>query len=331
MWPFDIFKKKKEKKEQEQRRLHEEERRQKLENEHLAKEREKRLEENRRKEAERQARIKAEKEIQENVSTEQIVEKVEEKASKHVISKPNTKVMSENDEVSEYLNYLAGNCNLSFNLGNQDDAIELMNQLFKACYGRNGHKLLQLSSDNTQVVGLAFANIALYLDFNDEDMNSVAAENALYCLGRNIIENDNTFCAPSIFTMLFKRPALLKDKLIAAHASVSQKRVGMPIGLMLGGNPFNAPHLEEFREQATTEKRIGIMRYLLSLFYDTASDKFTIPTDLPYNLPSNKNIEDFIILKKNNIEYDDNSLLEEGQDYFYEIFSECQDTLKKMI
>ena len=62
MWPFDIFKKKKEKKEQEQRRLHEEERRQKLENERLAKERDKRLEENRQKEAERQARIRAEKE-----------------------------------------------------------------------------------------------------------------------------------------------------------------------------------------------------------------------------------------------------------------------------
>ena len=249
-------------------------------------------------------------------------------------NKPLTNVMPVNEEVSDNLQYLAGNANLSFHMRDNVSAIKFMNQLFNACYGNNGYKLLQLSNKNKQVVqivGLAFTNIALYLNFNDEDLNSVAAENAVYCLGRDIIENDNTFCAPAIFTLLFRRPSLLKDKLIETHCSVSEKRVGMPIGLMLRGNPYTAPHLDKFREQAMIEKRIAIMAYMLSLFYDTKSNDFTIPTDLPYNLPSTKNISDFLSLKMNNIKYNDDILLSEGKEYFYELFSMCQDTLQKMI
>jgi hypothetical protein len=247
------------------------------------------------------------------------------------IGKPTTKVINENEEISDYLQYLAMNCNLHLNMGNTSTAIDFMNQLFDECYGRSGHKLLQIASHSTQVVGLAFSNIALFLDFEDKDLNSVAAENAVYCLGRCIIETDNTYCAPSIFTILFKHPSLLKDKLIETHCSVSQKRVGMPIGMMLGGNPFTAPHLNEFREQATTEKRIAIMAYLLSLFYDRDSNKITIRTDLPYNLPKTNDIENFSKLVSVNIQYDYKSLIKEGRAYFYELFSACQDTLKKMI
>lgn len=253
------------------------------------------------------------------------------KGKNDYINKPITKVMDENLEVSDYLQYLAMNCNLQLNLGNTSTAIDFMNQLFNECYGKSGHMLLQLASHGTQVVGLAFSNIALFLDFEDKDFNSVAAENAVYCLGRCIIETDNAYCAPSIFTILLKQPSLLKDKLIETHCSVSQKRVGMPIGMMLGGNPFTAPHLSEFREQATTEKRIAIMAYLLSLFYDKESNKITIRTDLPYNLPKTNDIEKFTVLVRDNIEYDYQSLLKEGQEYFYELFSTCQDTLKKMI
>lgn len=61
MWPFDYFKKKREKEEQRRRREEDEARRQKLENERIAREREKRLEENRKKEAERKAKIEQEK------------------------------------------------------------------------------------------------------------------------------------------------------------------------------------------------------------------------------------------------------------------------------
>jgi hypothetical protein len=96
-------------------------------------------------------------------------------------------------------------CNLAFNMGNQSSAVTWMNKLFEACYAGNGHKLLQIESKATQPIGFAFANIALYLDFDDEDMNSVAAENAIYCLGRSMIESNNSFCAPPLFKILQKR------------------------------------------------------------------------------------------------------------------------------
>ena len=320
------------KKKEEQERLERERQAelQRKENERIAREREARLAENRRKEEER-LKLEVEQARSNNISSTSNNSDEDENNLTSDVNKPNTKVMHEDTKVSEYLRYLAGQCNMSFNLRDSETAVKFMNQLFEACYGRNGHKLLQLSTQSTQVVGLSFTYIALYLNFNDEDMNSVAAENAVYCLGRTIIEKNNTFCAPSIFTILFKSPSLLRDKLIAAHSSVSQKRVGMPIGMMLGGNPFTAPHLNEFREQATTEKRIAIMAYMLSLFYNANSDEFTIPTDLPYNLPSNVDIADFLILIKNNIEYDYDTLIREGKEYFYELFLMCQDTLQKMI
>ena len=58
MWPFDYFKKKREKEEQKHKREEEETRRQKIEEERTAREREKRLEESRRKETERQLNMK---------------------------------------------------------------------------------------------------------------------------------------------------------------------------------------------------------------------------------------------------------------------------------
>lgn len=238
---------------------------------------------------------------------------------------PNTSVMPTNEAISEQLDYLAGQANWSFNTGNQQVAIKFMNELFDFCYGRNGYKLLQISDESTQVVGLAFTSIARHLDFNDQDLNSVAAENALYCLARNLIAKGNTFCSPAIFTLFLNHSDLLKDKLIAAHSKIAQKDAGIPIGIMLGGNPFNAPHLKDFREQAIS-KRFPIMAYILPFFYDEANKEYTIPTDMPYHIPNQSEINRFIRMKS---EYGgtNDSMLSEGKRYFHQIFEECQDTL----
>lgn len=241
------------------------------------------------------------------------------------LREPNTHVLPTDKAVSERLQYLAGQANWSFNTGNQQATLRFMNELFDACYGKNGFRLLQISDDATQVVGLAFTNIARHLDFNDRDMNSVAAENALYCLARNLITNGNSFCAPAIFTLFFNHADLLKDKLIAAHCEIAQKDVGMPIGMMLGGNPFNAPHLNEFREQAVS-KRIPIMNYILPFFYKEDSQKYSIPTDMPYHIPSQTEINRYIKMKSEYGGSNDN-ILAEGKRYFYQIYLECQDTL----
>lgn len=300
---------------------------------------------NKKKERERQEQLRLQQKAEANRRTEEqrmqeeIKQHAEEKrkqdeannkkkfASAVEIKKPNTSVLPTNEVVSEQLEYLAGQANWSFNTGNQQATIKFMNELFDACYGRNGYKLLQISEESTQVVGLAFTSIARHLDFNDKDLNSVAAENALYCLARNLIAKGNTFCTPAIFTLFLNHSDLLKDKLIATHCEIAQQDVGMPIGMMLGGNPFNAPHLNEFREQAVS-KRVPIMAYILPFFYNEASKEYSIPTDMPYHIPSQSEINKFIRMKS---EYGgtNGSMLSEGKRYFYQFFEECQDTLFK--
>ena len=98
---------------------------------------------------------------------------------------------------------------------------------------------------------------------------------------------------------------------------------------MLGGNPFSSPQLKEFREQAVNEKGIAVMTYLLSFFYNNKSKSYTIPTDLPYNIPSLSKIKIFLE-QQNKQKFNDDILLKEGEEYFYELFSQCQETLSKL-
>lgn len=245
----------------------------------------------------------------------------------HLMHVPNTNILPTNEIVSEHLQYLAAQANWSLNTGNQQATIKFMNELFNASYGRNGYKLLQISDDATQVVGLAFTSIARHLDFNDQDLNSVAAENAFYCLARALIAKENTFCTPAIFTLLLNHADLLKEKLITAHCEIAQKDMGMPIGRILSGNPFNAPRLNDFREQAIS-KRVSIMAFILPFFYNEAKKGYTIPTDMPYHIPVQSDVDRFIKMKSECGGASD-SLLSEGKRYFYQMFEECQDTLLK--
>lgn len=93
---------------------------------------------------------------------------------------------------------------------------------------QGGAALLNLSGADCQCVGLAFTATALCYDFGDEDINSVSAENAYYCLARSIIEKGNSFAAPAIFILLQKGTRLMKDKLISSFCSIAQKESGMP-------------------------------------------------------------------------------------------------------
>lgn len=223
--------------------------------------------------------------------------------------------------------------NLASALGNSEDAAYYADQLFRACYGSNGHKLLQIRESALQPVGLAFVKVAIHFDFNDLDLNSVAAENALYCLGASVISKHNTYCAPAIFTLLLNHSNLLRDKLIAAHCTNAERETGMfaPIRMMLGGNPYTAPHLNEFRTQAVS-KRVFMMSYLLTMFYDINSRKYTIPSDLSYHLPKEQDIDNYIALAKA-MDAGANSAfnLKEGEKYFNTIVEECGDTLSKMV
>lgn len=258
----------------------------------IAEERERRMKAERERETERLAQLESTKKNAESqkVNTEKKSKNAQEQSSSKVymqagIAKPNPDKHPEQERISEYFKSLASQVNFALNTGKQHAAIQAMNQLFSETYAQNGHKLLNISSPHCMPVGFAFAKIAMYLDFNDKDLNSVAAENAFYCLGRNFLSTGNTFAVPCMFTLLLKFSNLLKDKLISSHCVMAEKQVSMPIGMMLGGNPFRAPHLEEFREQAF-KKRVPIMFYLLKQFFDIDTSEYTIPTDMPYDIPT---------------------------------------------
>lgn len=146
---------------------------------------------------------------------------------------------------------IAAKLNMAYNMGNNQTVIALADTLFNEVSPRKqgGQALIKLSDNACQCVGLAFTILAMNLDFGDEDANSIAAENAYHCLARCYIENKNTFCLPAVFTVLNNRLNLLKDKLIASWCTMAQNQTGMPIGMMLGGNPYTDPRLKDFRNQ----------------------------------------------------------------------------------
>ena len=221
---------------------------------------------------------------------------------------------------------LSTQINWAINMNDNKIASNLLVQLYQTVQ-RNSASLLNLSSDECQPVGLAFTGMALLFDWNDDDINSVAAENAYYCLAKGYLERKNKFCLPAIFTILQVRPDLLKDKLISYWIGESQREIGLPIGMALGGDPYRATHLKEFREQAFMHK-LYIQQFVLSKIYDTSTQQFTVPTDLPYYLPSKNDILRFLSDKANSgIKNIDDIVTCEK--VFKSVYDECEDTLER--
>lgn len=224
---------------------------------------------------------------------------------------------------------LASSFNMAHNMNNPSAgqlASKLYNEVGPQRLG--GGALIQLESTDCQCVGLAFTSIALCYNFNDEDVNSVAAENAYYCLARCLHETNNTFVAPAIFSLMQNGAKLLADKLISSWCNMAQKQTGIPIGIMLGGNPFRDPRLSDFREQAIGFKEY-ISYYALLKFFNVQEHKYLIPTDMPYFIPNESTINSF--LKKNHelINTQKGDFVSKCKDHFLSVYEECKDTLMK--
>lgn len=231
---------------------------------------------------------------------------------------------------SERLVEIASQCNMAHNMGNQNAAAQLCKMLYDEVSPRKqgGKALINLSADNGQCVGLAFTHMALCYNWGDEDINSVASENAFYCLAKNLIEKHNTFVAPAIFTIMQKGSKLMKDKLIASWCDMVQKQIGMPIGMALGGNPYADPKLDDFRQQAIGFKD-DIAYYALTKFYDVDKEEFTIPTDMPYYIPKETEIQIFLTRVKANPAFGNDSFLKNCEEHFSSVYKQCGKTLRQ--
>ncbi len=239
---------------------------------------------------------------------------------------PRPQMPSINNDIVE----IAGMVNMAHNTGNHRKATDLCAMLHSEVGPRKqgGRALINLPANDCQCVGLAFTTMAICYDFGDDDINSVAAENAYYCLAKSLIENNNSFCAPAIFSILAKRPQLLKDKLISSWCSIAQKEIGMPIGMALGGNPYVDPRLEDFRQQAISFKDF-IMYFALTKFYDITNDEYLVPTDMPYFIPKGNEVRSFIETIKQNPAYGKSAFFGECEKHVKSVLAECEDTLSK--
>lgn len=242
----------------------------------------------------------------------------------------NEKVEESEDEDINLIIELACRVNMAHNTGNTDAARELCRVLFNNCshlkYGTD--ILVRLHVEGCQAVGLAFTIMALEYDYNNQDANSCAAENAFYCLSRSLVEKDNRYVAPALFSILYREPYLMKDKLIASWASITQQRSEMPKNMILGGNPYRDSQLEEFRQQAFGFKD-HIMYYLVTRFFNLESREFGIPTNLPYFIPSRKVVDTF--LKSMEASYEtDKTFITSCEEHFLSVYRECEDTIKNL-
>lgn len=223
------------------------------------------------------------------------------------------------------IEFLAIQANVAMNAPNHSFASDCLGALYDEVQ-KNSSRLINLPLSSCQSVGLAFTGMALLYNWNDEDINSVAAENAFYCLAKAFIHDDDLRSLPAIFTILQRRPHLLKDQFVAYWSDKAQKDIGLPIGAVLGGNPFTSPFLEEFRQQALSQK-VYVQQYALSRFFNEGTNSFQISTNQPCFLPTIAEISSF---KRNRADFDDATDDIKCATTFTQIFKGCEDSLLRM-
>lgn len=215
---------------------------------------------------------------------------------------------------------LASQCNFYFNAGQTNQCLENMVRLYKTVQTYGSNMLTALPDKDLQCVGLAFAKMALYFDNGDSDINSVAAENAYYCLAKAHLLTSTNYVMPAIFNLL--KGALLTDKLFYARCKDVEEEIGMPIQMAMGGNPRNMP---DFMNQVYDIMK-NVSYYVLSNFYDEQIQKYKVPTDMFLMLPQKVEIQK---LTNELSGVDRNHILDSGKKYFKLLYAECESTLKQ--
>lgn len=215
--------------------------------------------------------------------------------------------------------------NWSYNINDTRTFLDSTVKLFQTVHGENGHFLTELPIRDCQPVGLAFARMALYGNYNggDRDINSVAAENAYYCLAKSFLVSKSVYTLPAIFRLFNDDKDLLADKLITSWISMCEHELGMPIRMALGGNPYTDPRLNDFRNQAL-DFSYNIRYYVLCNFYIPSSKQFCIPNDLFLLQPDSDEIERFLAEKSNS---DVMEMIMTGEEHFESVFQECEKAL----
>lgn len=217
----------------------------------------------------------------------------------------------------------AQNVNWGYNTRNNNLFINSASELFMYVQATGANKLTNLTnSSELQMVGKAFSYFARFLDSGDYNINSVAAENAYYCLAKSIRLN-NYYAAPELYNLMVNQSELLIDKFVVVRiASFQRENPNTPFSRVWGiGNPIKNPAARE-----DTKKILPHTRYfIISKFYDIEANKTLMPPDIIEYSQSLLDIDLLAISKKANIQ----SWLDTGKEYFENVFNEIEEALLK--
>ena len=219
----------------------------------------------------------------------------------------------------EKLLMLATNVNWGYNSANEDLFIKQGMQMYNYVLpmNRGGRVLTELEGQtNTQVVGFAFSHFAIYSYNGDDNVNSVAAENAYYCLAKSI-KAGNNYAAPELFKLLDKKPQAILDKFVSVKIDESR-------GSLTGVFSYYG---DRFRLQLTRQQCMELITqvkyYLLTLFFDVETCQLRIPKDVFVG-----SIDRILSVKKEVASLGDLAeSLRIGRIYFDRVYSEIQNTL----
>lgn len=166
-----------------------------------------------------------------------------------------------------------------------DFIVRAVVDLYDYAREHGGRVLLELDSSLCMKVGMAFTLFALFIEDDNRLVNSVAAENAIYCLGKGFFHNGDKRSACLLFSLLTGPKDLLMDQFVTATIDEYQSK-RYPLGLVfMGRNPYRDPGLQEFRDEAVAY-RLVVARYLLDSFYDCETESVKGAHDFFYLLPT---------------------------------------------
>ena len=166
---------------------------------------------------------------------------------------------------------LALQFNWAYNQGGNVD--RAFHALYNFVITHTGVVLRELSPDDCFCVGMAFSIIALEIETVDgkRSVNSVAAENAYYCLMNSLRGTGDKSVIPTLFSLLYGPEDLLGDALTNCH--LRQFKNAPSHGAFLGKwYDFGSP---EFRRSAISY-RLAMCKVLMDQVYDWDTRNYTI-------------------------------------------------------
>ena len=174
---------------------------------------------------------------------------------------------------------------------------------------------------NLAVVGSAFYRMACFINNNDEDINSVCAENAFYCLAKAIKGEMQYISAPHLFCLLQYGKSnwggrLLKEKMDRVAMKMQQPfNNDFPGSFIMAG--FYASHFTKI-----------LQFYIISLVCDIEDDGYAIAPAVFWDTElEREEIESVIVFVLSKCGNKDTAL-EIGKYMFDEMYAEIEATLK---